>query len=155
MSKRFICKIFFKLRSECMNKKYVDIEEIKTLELYKEVSDYTDSLIDEATDNGALNDPEADNEYIWEIGRTGRMCADYESLYMKFTNLKFKSPLVISIENELEKRNLKQRLAAVLLDVNESTFNLIMKGKRHVSMRLAKRLYKEFNIDPGIILEFS
>ena len=138
-----------------MIKKFVDIAEIHTLELYNKVSDYNDSLIDEATENGSLSEPGSDNEYTREIGRTGRMCADYESLYMKFTNLKFKSPLVISIENELEKRNLKQRLAAVLLDVNVSTFNLIMKGKRHVSMRMAKRLYKEFNIDPGIILEFS
>jgi len=138
-----------------MKKKYVDITEIHTLELYTKVSDYNDSLIDEATENGSLSEPGADNEYTREIGRTGRMCADYESLYMKFTNLKFKSPLVVSIENEMEKRNLKQRQAAVLLDVKESTFSQIMTGKRPVSMRMAKRLYKEFNIDPGIILEFS
>ena len=138
-----------------MIKKFVDIAEIHTLELYNKVSDYNDSLIDEATENGALNDPEADNEYIREIGRVGIMCADYESLYMKFTNLKFKSPLIVSIETEMEKRNLKQRQAAILLDVKESTFSQIMTGKRHVSMRMAKRLYKEFNIDPGIILEFS
>ena len=86
-----------------MIKKFVDIAEIHTLELYNKVSDYNDSLIDEATENGALNDPEADNEYIREIGRVGIMCADYESLYMKFTNLKFKSPLVVSIEKEMKK----------------------------------------------------
>ena len=138
-----------------MIKKFLDIEDIQTLELNKKVSDYNDSLIDEATENGSLNEPGADNEYIREIGPTGRMCADYESIYMTFTNLKFKSPLVVSIEKEMEKRNLKQRQAAVLLDVKESTFSQIMTGKRHVSMRMAKRLYKEFNIDPGMILEFS
>jgi plasmid maintenance system antidote protein VapI len=55
----------------------------------------------------------------------------------------------------MEKRHLKQRQTAELLDVNESTFSLIMTGKRNVSMRMAKRLYKELNIDPRIILEFA
>ena len=33
-----------------MKKKYVDITEIHTLELYTKVSDYNDSLIDDATE---------------------------------------------------------------------------------------------------------
>jgi hypothetical protein len=37
---------------------------------------------------------------------------------MTFKNIKFKSPLVTSIENELEKRSLKQRQAADLLNWN-------------------------------------
>ncbi len=138
-----------------MEKKFIDITEIHTLELFNQVSEYTDALIDEATENGALVDPVADNEYSPEIGRLGRMCADYESLYMKFEHLKFKSPLLLSIENEMAKRNIKQRQTAALLDVKESTFSQIMTGKRPVSMRLAKRLYKELNIDPGLIIEFS
>jgi len=138
-----------------MEKKFSDITEIHTLELFKQVSDYTDALIDEATANGSLKEQGADNEYTREIGRLGRMCADYESMYMKFEHLKFKSPLVVSIENEMKKRHIKQRQAALLLDVKESTFSQVMTGKRPVSMRMAKRLYKEFNIDPRLILEFS
>jgi predicted XRE-type DNA-binding protein len=138
-----------------MEKKFNNITEIHTPELFKKVSEYTDALIDEATANGSLDEQETDNEYTREIGRVGLMCADYESMYMKFENLKFKSPLVISIENEMEKRHIKQRQTAELLDVKESTFSQIMTGKRHVSMRMAKRLYKELNIDPGLILEFS
>jgi len=138
-----------------MEKKYLYITEIHTLELFNEVSEYTDALIDEATEVGALINPDADNEYTREIGRVGRMCADYESLHMKFQHLKFKSPLVVSIENEMEKRHIKQRQTAELLDIKESTFSQIMTGKRSVSMRIAKRLYKVLNIDPGLILEFS
>ena len=138
-----------------MEKKFNNITEIHTPELFKKVSEYTDALIDEATANGSLDVQGTDNEYTREIGRVGLMCADYESMYMKFENLKFKSPLVISIENEMEKRHIKQRQTAELLDVKESTFSQIMTGKRHVSMRMAKRLYKELNIDPGLILEFS
>jgi len=138
-----------------MDKKFIEITEIQSAELYNQVSEYTDALIDEATVNGALSEQDADNDYTREIGRVGRMCADYESLHMKFEQLKFKSPLVVSIENEMEKRHIKQRQTAILLDVKESTFSQIMTGKRSVSMRMAKRLYKELNIDPGLILEFS
>ena len=138
-----------------MEKKFIEITGIQSAELYNQVSEYTDALIDEATAAGALSEQDADNDYTREIGRVGRMCADYESLYMKFEKLKFKSPLVVSIENEMEKRHIKQRQTAILLDVKESTFSQIMTGKRSVSMRMAKRLYKELNIDPGLILEFS
>jgi predicted XRE-type DNA-binding protein len=138
-----------------MDKKFLEITEIQSTELYNQVSEYTDALIDEATANGALSEQDADNDYTREIGRLARMCADYESLNLKFENLKFKSPLVVSIENEMEKRHIKQRQTAILLDVKESTFSQIMTGKRPVSMRMAKRLYKELNIDPGLILEFS
>ena len=138
-----------------MEKKFIDVTEIHTPELFKQVSEYTDALIDEATANGSLDDPEANNEYTLEIGREGRLCADYESMHMKFEHLKFKSPLLVCIEKEMEKRHIKQRQTAVLLDVKESTFSQILSGKRPVSMRMAKRLYKELNIDPGLILEFS
>jgi len=138
-----------------MDKKFIEVTEIQSAELYNQVSEYTDALIDEATTAGALSEQDADNDYTREIGRLGRMCADYESLYMKFEKLKFKSPLVVSIENEMEKRHIKQRQTAILLDVKESTFSQIMTGKRSVSMRMAKRLYKELNIDQGLILEFS
>lgn len=138
-----------------MDKKYIEITEINSTELYKQISEYADALIVEATANGALLEQDADNEFTREIGRVTRLCADYESLYMEFEQLKFKSPLVISIEKEMEKRHIKQRQTALLLDVKESTFSQIMTGKRPVSMRMAKRLYKELNIDPGLILEFS
>lgn len=138
-----------------MEKKFNDITEIHTPELFKQVSEYADALIDEATANGSLEEQGANNEYALEIGRVGRMCADYESVYMKFEHLKFKSPLVVSIEKEMEKRHIKQRQTAVLLDVKESTFSQIMSGKRPVSMRMAKRLYKILDIDPGLILEYS
>jgi predicted XRE-type DNA-binding protein len=138
-----------------MIKKFEDISVIDNRELYDKVSAYGDALIDEATANGALDEQGADNEYTREIGRVGNMCADYESMYMTFKHLKFKSPLVIGIEKELAKRTLKQREAAELLNVKESTFSQVIRGKRPVSMQMAKRLYKVLNIDPKLILEYS
>ena len=138
-----------------MEKKLEDITTINDRELYDQAMIYVENLINEATTNGALDEQGADNEYTREIGRVGNMCADYESAYMTFKYLKFKSPLVIGIENELAKRMLKQREAAELLNVKESTFSQIIRGKRPVSMQMAKRLYKVFNIDPKLILEYA
>ncbi len=138
-----------------MEKKFENIKSIEDRQTFDDANVYVNALINEATANGSLDEQYADNDYTREIGRVGGMCADYENKYIVFEHIKVKSPLVVSIEIEMEKRHMKQRQTAVLLDVKESTFSQIMTGKRPVSMRMAKRLYKELNIDPGLILEFS
>lgn len=138
-----------------MKKKFKDITRIDTPELFEQVSEYVEELIAEATQKGALSVQGERNEYTLEISRVGGMCADYEALYYKPKCLKFKSPLIVSIEEELEKRSLKQRQAAAYLDVKESTFSQIMTGKRPISMRMAKRLYEKLNIDPTLIIKFA
>jgi hypothetical protein len=83
-----------------MIKKFEDITVINNRKLFDEIAEYEENLIQEATANGALAEPDADNEYTREIGRVGIMCADYESTYMTFKSLKFKSLPVAEIENE-------------------------------------------------------
>ena len=138
-----------------MEKKFENITLIDNQELFEAVAAYEEELLREATDNGALSEQGADNEYTREIGRVGVMCADYETNYMTFEVLKFKSPLIRGIEKEMEQRRLKQREVAEILEVNESTFSQIIRGRRPVSMQMAKRLYKNFNIDPKVILEYA
>jgi len=138
-----------------MIKKFEDVTVINDRKLFDEIAEYEENLIQEATFNGALDEQDADNEYTREIGRVGNMCADYETAYMTFKHLKFKSPLVAGIEKELANRSLKQREAADMLEIKESTFSQIIRGKRPVSMQIAKRLYKVFNIDPKLILEYA
>ena len=67
---------------------------LKDRELYGRTMIYVDNLVNEATANGALDEQGADNEYTREIGRAGNICADYESAYMTFKYLKFKSPFL-------------------------------------------------------------
>lgn len=138
-----------------MKKKFEDIVRIDTPELFEEVSEYVEELIAEATQKGALSVQGEKNEYTLEISRAAGMCADYEALCYKPKSLKFKSPLIVSIEKELKKRSLKQRQAAAYLDVKESTFSQVMIGKRPISMRMAKRLYERLNIDPVLIMKFA
>ena len=138
-----------------MKKDFENITSIEDRETFDKARTYVNALIDEATENGSLADQYADNEYTREIGRVGIMCADYENKYIEFEFLKVKSPLIVSIETEMDKRQLKQRQTAELLDIKESTFSQILTGKRHVSMRLAKRLYEVLNIDPSVIIKFA
>lgn len=136
-----------------MEKKYSGLKEIKSRSHFNEVKAYYEDVLKKATETGALEAQDADNEYLKELSRIGKIIYVYERLNSPAKHLKFKSPLVISIEKELDKRQLKQRQAAELLDVKESTFSQIMRGKRSVPKPMAKKLYKEFNIDPGLILE--
>jgi len=138
-----------------MKKKFENLTEITDLKTYKAAMAYMNDVIDYATQNGYLREQGSDNEYTREIGRVGVMCADYESIFMEFKHLKFKNPLIISIEMQMKKKALNQRQAADLLEVKENTFSQILSGKRNVSMKLAKRLYKTLKIDPKIIIEFA
>lgn len=138
-----------------MDNKYCEVQRIESKELYDEMHSYVESLINEATNSGALETQDVSNDYTIEIGRVSNLCADYETEFMEFKNIKFKSPLILSIERELEKRSIKQNQAAELLDVKESTLSQIMTGKRQVSMRMAKKLYNILDIDPGLIIKFA
>lgn len=136
-----------------MKKEYSGLKEISDRSHFDEVKAYYEDVLKKATETGALEIQDAENEYIKELDRIGKIIYVYERLNAPAKKLKFKSPLVISIENELNKRQMKQRQAAELLDVKESTFSQIMNGKRSVPKTMAKRLYSEFQIDPGLILE--
>ena len=70
-----------------MEKKYENISELNTRVEYDNAMSYVMLLITEATANGSLSDPEADNEYIREIGRVGHLCAAYEDTKMEFQHL--------------------------------------------------------------------
>ena len=131
--------------------------EITTREDYEKVLSRVKELIKEATANGALDDPESDNEYIREIGRLSRLGAEYENGYIEFKHLKVrkKSPLIRSIEDEMYNRNMKQKELADMLGINEPALSQIIRGKRAISMRTAKKLHKSLNIDAKLLIEYS
>lgn len=138
-----------------MEKQFESLTEITDLDTFNKVREYLDKLERFATRNGYFAEQDADNEYTREFGRIAGMLADYESIYMKFENIKVKNPLIVTIEKAMRKNNLNQRQTAELLEVKENTFSQILSGKRNVSMKLAKKLYKTLKIDPKTILEFS
>ena len=140
-----------------MEKIFENVLELTTRDDYDQVLAHVKNLIKEATDNGALDDPEADNEYIREIGRLSRLGAEYENEYIQFTHLKVKkkSPLIRKIEDEMYSRDIKQKELANMLGINEPTLSQIMRQKRPISMRTAKKLHKSLDIDPKLIIDYA
>ncbi len=140
-----------------MEKKFENITELTTRQEYDEALAYTKSLIVEASQKGFLNSPDANNEYVREIGRIGGMCADYEDTKIQFNyiTVRDRSPLVRVVQEEMYKRDIKQKEAAKLIGISDTVFNLFMNGKRHLSMSSARKLYKNLNIDPKLILEYA
>jgi antitoxin component HigA of HigAB toxin-antitoxin module len=131
--------------------------ELNTREDYDKAMAYLKNLITEATANGALAEQDADNDYTREIGRIGHLCADYEDTQIQFKNIivRGRSPLVRVLQEEMYKRDIKQKDIAKLIGINDTTFSLFMTGKRKLSMASARKLYKKLDIDPKLILEYA
>ena len=139
--------------------KFMDFENIKKIETeeqYEAVRVRVNELIQEASEKGLL-ESEYDNEYTREIGRLSYFGAVYETEYMKFKHLKIrkKSPLIKSIEDEMYSRNIKQKELADILEMNEPTLSQIIRGKRSISMRTAKKLHKSLNIDAKLLIDYA
>jgi antitoxin component HigA of HigAB toxin-antitoxin module len=140
-----------------MEKIFENVLEISTREDYEKLMSYVEILIAEATETGALDDPEADNEYIREIGRLSCLGADYENehIQFKYIKVKKKSPLIKQIENEMHNRNLKENELAEMIEIKEPFLRQIMRGKRTISLRTAKKLHQQLNIDAKLILDYA
>ena len=133
-----------------------NIKKIETEEQYEAVRVRVNELIQEASEKGML-ESEYDNEYTREIGRLSYLGAMYENEYMQFEHIKVrkKSPLIRSIEDEMYSRNIKQKELADILGINEPAMSQIIRGKRPISMRTAKKLHKSLNIDAKLLIEYA
>ena len=137
-----------------MEKKFCDVSRITTDKEYILLKSHINALISEATKNGYLSEQGADNEFTHEIARLGKIGALYETEALHLPK-RIINPLVLEIEREIRTRGLSHNRAAELIGVNEPTFSNIMLGKRHISMRMAKKLFNEFNISPELIIKYS
>jgi antitoxin component HigA of HigAB toxin-antitoxin module len=140
-----------------MEKKFENVSELTTREEYDNAMSYVVDLINNATAEGALSDPEADNEYIREIGRVGHLCAGYENtrIEFKYINVKKKNPLIKTIEDEMYARSINQKELAKMLSIDDAALSLIIRGKRPISMRIAKKLHKSLNIDAKLLIDYA
>ena len=127
---------------------------LETRNEYILLNNHIEYLIKEATEGGYLSEADADNEYTRELGRLAHLCHIYEKEFITFS-FEQKTPLIQSIESEMAKRGLKQKEIAEMIGINEPSLSSIMRGKRSVSMQVAKKLYKVLNIDPRLIVEYS
>jgi len=140
-----------------MEKIFENTQSLNTREEYDAVLACVKNLIREATNNGALDNPEADNDYIREIGRLSKLGAEYENEHIDFKHIviRKKTPLIQTIEDTMYSRNIRQNQLAKALDINVSALSQIINGKRAISMRIAKKLHSYLNIDPRLLIEYA
>jgi len=137
-----------------MKKIFCDVTRIATEEEYDLLKNHLNILIAEATTNGYLSEQGADNEFTREIARLGKIGALYETEVLHLPKRAI-NPLVLEIEKEIRIRGLSHIGAAELIGVSKLTFLNILRGKRNISMRMAKKLFNEFSINPELIIKYS
>jgi len=65
------------------------------------------------------------------------------------------NPLIAQIQERMTERNLKQRDTAILLGIDEARMSEILRGKKSIGMRLAKKLRENLQINADIILDYA
>lgn len=138
-----------------METNFLELIKIENKETYDAVRAYMDTLIFQATELGLLNDTTRENEYTGEIARIAILLNGYEKTIMNLFPKRTKNPLIVAIENSLYSYNLKQKEAAAMLGVTEAALSAILKGKKKVTMDIAQKLHKTFNIDANTLIEFA
>jgi antitoxin component HigA of HigAB toxin-antitoxin module len=136
-----------------MKKILAGVTRITTRIEFDLLTNHIDNLIQEATSGGYFADPDGSNEYTKEIARLGKIGARYED---EFLNLSInKNPLLDEIEDVLKSRRLTQKQVAEMIGITEPTFSAVLRGKKQVTMRMAKRLYAELHINPQTIIQYA
>ena len=129
----------------------MEAQKIKTEKDYRNICSSMDLLIDKGTQLGdmeLLSDMEK-NEYV----RLSALARNWEKIH--YPHPIPVNPLIARIQERMAEQNLKQRDAAKLLGIDEARMSEILRGKRPISMRLAKSLRKSLHIEADILLDFA
>lgn len=129
----------------------MEAQKIKTEKDYRNICSAMDLLIDNGTQLGdmeLLSDPDK-KEYV----RLSAMARNWEKA--NYPHPIPVNPLIARIQERMAEQNLKQRDAAILLGIDEARMSEILRGKRAISMRLAKKLRKSLHVEADILLDFA
>jgi HTH-type transcriptional regulator/antitoxin HigA len=124
---------------------------IKTEKEYRSICAAMDLLIDKGTqmgDMGLLSETDK-NEYV----RLSAMVRTWEKV--KYPHPIPSNPLIARIQECMAEQNLKQKEVAILLGIDEARMSELLRGKRPISMRLAKSLRKNLHIEADILLDYA
>jgi len=90
-----------------------------------------------------------DNPYFIELNYLSDIVSDYEEAVFPMA----KPSLIDVIKLRMEERGLKQKDLAVILNTTTSRISEYIKGKREITLQVAKQLHLQLNIDADIILQ--
>ncbi len=124
---------------------------IKTEKEYRSICAAMDLLIDKGTqmgDMGLLSETDK-NEYV----RLSAMVRTWEKV--KYPHPIPSNPLIARIQECMAEQNLKQKEVAILLGIDEARMSELLRGKRPISMRLAKSLRKNLHIEADMLLDYA
>jgi len=126
---------------------------IKTKKEYATMIKRIETYLNKITEAGESDGLTAEEHD--ELKVLSSLVADYEDNILKIYPLEEPTPLVISIEQEMHKRRLKQRDLALLLGISEGRISNVLRGKSRIGITLAKRMHDRLGIDGNLILEHS
>ena len=95
------------------------------------------------------NNTPIDNLDFIELDSISDLVADYEDVVYPIA----KPSLIDVIKLRMEERDLKQKDLAELLGTTTSRISEYIKGKREITLQIAKQLHLQLNIDADIILQ--
>lgn len=124
---------------------------IQTEKEYRDTCRAMDMIIAKGTELGdmeLLSNAEK-NEYI----RLSALVREWEKVHYPLPIAP--NQLIAEIQERMTERNLKQRDTARLLGIDEARMSEILRGKRAISMKLAKVIRKELNVSAETIIEYA
>ena len=127
------------------------MEKITTEQEYRTYCSMMDEIIAKGTELGDMELlSKADkSKYI----KLSTMIREWEKVHHKFPIQQ--NPLIEEIKTKMAEKHLRQRETAQLLEINESRFSEILRGKKSITMKLAKKLYCKLNVPAEMLLEFA
>lgn len=127
------------------------MEKIKTEQEYKTYCSMMDKIIAKGTELGDMELlSKADkSKYI----KLSTMVREWEKVHHKFPIQQ--NPLIEEIKTKMAEKHLRQRETAQLLEINESRFSEILRGKKSITMQMAKKLYNKLEVPAELLIEFA
>lgn len=120
------------------------MKEVKTERQYREALKRIDKLLIKVGDNQSYDNP----EFVM-MDRLSNLVAEYEETYHKIATPTL--PEVMKLK--MFEMGLKQSDLAEVLGIPKSRLSEYLKGKRDITMNVARKLHHQLNIDGDIILQ--
>ncbi|MEN8251290.1 MAG: helix-turn-helix domain-containing protein [Bacteroidota bacterium] len=120
------------------------MKEINTYDEYEEALKRIDVLLKKMGDNHSYDNP----DFVM-MDRLSDLVADYEDKHYKIET----PSLIEVIKLRMYEMDLKQSDLAVKLGVSSARISEYLRGKRDITMDVARKLHNQLNIDGDIILQ--
>ena len=117
---------------------------IKTAAQYQEALKKIDELMSSVGDNHSYDNPK-----FVQMDRLSDLVADYEDKHYRIEL----PPLIDVIKLKMYEMGLKQDDLAKLLEVPKSRISEYLRGKRDITLEVARKLHSRLHIDGDIILQ--